>query len=289
MISCVISAYNEENNIDDCLLSVNWVDEIILINNSSIDLTVTKAKKYTSKIFTRPNNKMLNINKNYGFEKATGEWILNLDADERVSHELKEEIHEAISESHLVGFEIPRKNILFGKWIKHGIWWPDCQLRLFRKGQGKFPCLHIHEKIKVNGTIGKLKNPIIHYNYSSINQFVKKMNDIYTDNEAENLIKLGRKIYWFDAIRMPINDFLANFFTRGSYKDGLHGLVLSSLQAFYAFLVFAKVWEKQKFWEYNNSKFLSATKKELDKSYNDTNYWFKKTVAKSFLKSLLGK
>ena len=240
-ISVVISAFNEEKNIKDCLESVKWADEIILVDNSSTDKTVDIAKKYTAKIYKRPNLVMLNKNKNFGFTKATGEWILNLDADERVSEELAKEIKLKIKNNNIFGYFMPRKNIIFGKWIEHGLWWPDYQLRLFQRGKGKFACQHVHEKIQVKGKTAKLKSPLIHYNYQTVSQFIQKMDRIYTENEVENLERAGKKIAWFDAIRMPARDFLSVFFAREGYKDGLHGLVLALLQSFYALVVFAKV------------------------------------------------
>lgn len=286
-ISAVVSAFNEERNIESCLESLAWADEIILVDNTSLDKTVALAKKYTNKIFIRENNKMLNINKNFGFDKATGDWIINLDADERVTEELKKEILAKINQkNNFIAWQLPRKNIIFGQWIQHGIWWPDYQTRVFKKGQAKFSCKHIHEKLVVNGEFGTLENSLIHYNYYSIAQFVTKMND-YTQNEADNFLVSGKKIYWHDAIRMPANDFLANFFARESYKDGLHGLVLSLLQAFYALLVFAKVWEKQKFWEYNSNNFVKEVNLQFKKSYQDCRYWSKRSGIKSFLKKII--
>src|SRR5437588_357266 len=120
-LSVVISAYNEENRITRCLESVDFADEIIFIDNSSTDTTVSIAKKYTKHIFTKENNFMLNVNKNFGFTKATGDWILCLDADEKITPELAEEIKSKISvdESIVNGYWIPRKNIIFGKWIQN--------------------------------------------------------------------------------------------------------------------------------------------------------------------------
>jgi glycosyltransferase involved in cell wall biosynthesis len=293
-ISVVISAYNEEKNIKDCLESIKWTDEIILVNNSSTDKTRKIASKFTPKIFNRPNFKMLNKNKNLGFSKAAGNWILNIDADERVTPELKKEIIKTLSSSKpdITNFEIPRKNIIFGKWIQHGLWWPDYHPRLFKKNKGYFPCLHVHEKIKTEGKRGRFKNPMLHYNYQTVKQYIDKLNYIYTDNEAENFLKSAQKIHWYDAIRMPVDDFLKNFFARQGYKDGLHGLVLSLLQAFYSMTVFLKVWEAQKFWQYNNNRFLNETQKEFKKSQLQIGFWFRKTATKSlstFFKTLLSK
>ncbi len=182
-ISAVISAFNEEKKLEDCLRSLIWADEIVVVNNSSTDKTEKIARKYTSKVYNRPNLIMLNINKNFGFSKATGEWIINLDADERVSPELTKEIKTYLRSNGggFDGFEIPRKNLIFGKWIQHGIWWPDYQIRLFKKNKGKFPCQHVHEKINLKGKLGRLSNPLIHHNYQTINQYIEKFMKIYTD------------------------------------------------------------------------------------------------------------
>lgn len=277
-ISVVTSVYNEEKNLPELLESVRWADEIIVVDNSSTDKTASIAKRYTDKIYQRPNLKMLNTNKNFGFEKASREWILNLDGDERVTSSLRDEVLEKTQkksgkDTEVVGFYIPRKNIIFSKWIKHGLWWPDYQLRLFKKGKGKFPCQHVHEKIKVEGETAKLKNPLRHYNYRTVSQFIQKLDRIYTENEVENLIKSGRKINWYEAIRLPVADFLSVFFKREGYKDGLHGLVLSLLQSFYALIVFAKAWEKQKFWEYNPDHFLKEVSQEFNQAGKDYLFW----------------
>lgn len=275
-ISVVISAYNEEKKIKDCLESLkNLADEIIFVDNSSQDKTQQIAKKYTDKIFTVPNDPvMLNKNKNFGFTKATGEWIISLDADERLTDELKGEIKEKIKKTKNSAFEIPRKNIIFGKWIEHSIWWPDYNLRLFKKGKGKFPLKHVHEKIEVEGEIGKLDNPLIHHNYQTVSQYIQKMDRTYTESEAENFIKSGKQVYWYDALRWPISDFIKTFFFQKGYKDGLHGLILSQLQAFYSLVFFAKVWErKEKFKDLTPNNFLEETLREFSKLLLDMKYW----------------
>ncbi len=237
-VSVVISAFNEEKMLPDCLSSLKDLDpEIIVVNNSSTDNTAQIAKKYTDKVFTHKNDPvMLNISKNFGFTKAAGEWIISLDADERLTPELCKEIKSLVNGhmSNVNGYDIPRKNIIFGKWIEHSLWWPDYNLRLFKKGKGKFALKHVHEKLDVVGELGKLENPMIHYNYQTVSQFVNKMNKTYTESEAENFIASGKQIHWYDAIRWPADDFVKTFFFQKGYKDGLHGLVLSQLQAFYA-------------------------------------------------------
>ena len=277
-LSVVISAYNEEKKIEDCLKSVSFADEIIFVDSSSTDKTIKIAEKYTSKIFIRSNNPMLNVNKNYGFSKAKGEWILSLDADERVSKELKEEISYLIKHndrvSQLNACWIPRKNIIFGKWIEHTGWHPDYQLRLFKKGKGKFPEEHVHEVIKVEGNTSHLNQSIVHYNYETIFQFMQKLVNIYAPNEGEQLLKNGYKFNWQDSMRFPIKEFLSRFFVREGYKDGLHGLMLSMLMAFYHFMVFANIWEKYHFKEIGDRNILSETQAEFKSFYKEILFWF---------------
>jgi glycosyltransferase involved in cell wall biosynthesis len=275
-ITLVVSAYNEEKRLGKCLDSVKGlVEEVIVIDNSSTDTTAQIAEKHGAKVFKRENNLMLNVNKNFGFSKASHEWILNLDADESVTPELENEIKELLSKDITEnGFLIPRKNIIFGKWIQNSIWWPDYQLRLFRKGKGKFAEKHIHELLEVEGSVGTLQSPIEHDNYSSVSQWIHKMDRIYTESEAEAYINSGKKITWIDAIRFPVDDFLKTFFLQKGYKDGLHGLVLSLLQAFYAEITFAKIWEKQGFPEENNPNFLQSVHKESKRVAAEFSYWF---------------
>ena len=275
-LSVVISAFNEEAKIKDCLESVKGLaTEIVFVDNLSLDKTREIARKYTDKILTRKNNLMLNINKNYGFSKARGDWILSLDADERITPELASEIKSEIRnpKSETNGYWIPRKNIIFGKWIQHSIWWPDYQLRLFRKGKGRFPEKHVHEYINVVGKTEKLQNPLEHLNYSTVSQFIYKMDKIYTESEVEKIIASGKILTWIDAVRFPVNDFLKTFFAQKGYKDGMHGLVLSILQSLYAEVVFAKVWERQGFKEENSAHFLEDIYKECKKIIQEFHYW----------------
>lgn len=278
-LSVVISAFNNEDKIKDCLESVKWADEIVFVDNSSTDKTLDIAKKYTSKVFVKPNNKMLNINKNFGFSKATGDWILSLDSDERATPSLCDEIKYQISKiknNDVNGYWIPRKNIIFGKWMQHTGWYPDHQLRLFRNGKGRFEEKHVHEMVRVEGETAYLKNDIIHYNYDTIMQFLSKMANIYAPNEAEQKIANGYIFNWRDAIRLPIEEFLSRFFAREGYKDGFHGLMLSVLMAFYHFIVFANIWEMQKFNDPTDDKFLDEVKNELDKSHEQIQFWSSK-------------
>ena len=270
-LSIVISAYNEERTIKRCIASVSFADEIVVVDNSSSDKTSDIAKSLGAHVYTRPNQLMLNNNKNFGFEKATGDWILNLDADEEVPPALAKEIQALIKKSpNQNGFWIKRKNFSFGKWIQYGLWWPDKQIRLFRRGKGQFPCAHIHEYIKVDGEVGELSEPYLHYNYESVHQYLTKI-DRASSSEAIFLKESNYQLSWFDAIRFPASDFLKIYFAQQGYKDGLHGLVLALFQAFYSFCVFAKAWEMQGFSERDIQP--KAVIDELKKNGKETQYW----------------
>ncbi|OGH14146.1 MAG: hypothetical protein A2860_03955 [Candidatus Levybacteria bacterium RIFCSPHIGHO2_01_FULL_37_33] len=291
-LSVVISAYNEEKKIEDCLKSVSFANEIVFIDNSSTDQTLKIARKYNSKIFTRENNPMLNVNKNFGFSKAKNEWILSLDGDERVSEELREEIKLTLrlhSGQAINGYWIPRKNIIFGKWIEHTGWYPDYQLRLFKKRKGKFEEKHVHEMIKLEGEAGKLESPIIHYNYENISQFLQKTL-LYTENEADQLIEKGYNFSWQDCVRFPAKEFISRFFASEGYKDALHGLVLSLLMAFYHLIVFVSIWQKLKFKQVEEKQFLESVNEEFSRGQKEIFFWFPKAridSAKNPLKKLI--
>lgn len=293
-LSVVISAYNAESKIEETLSALRGLaDEIIFINNSSTDKTREIAARFTDKIFDRPNNPMLNINKNFGFSQASFEWILNLDHDEVVTSEMKNEIQTLLkSDPKENGFYIPRKNIIFGKWIAHTGWYPDYQMRLFRKGKGKFEEKHVHELIEIKGDVGHLTNPMIHYNYENITQFLLKMTNIYTPSEAENLMKSGYKAKAVDVVRMPFQEFLSRFFARQGYKDGIHGLAISLLMAFYHLVVFMRVWENQKYTEFSENS-LELLRTEAKRGGREFRHWVvtsqnreEKSIVKKYVRKI---
>ena len=287
-ISVVVSAFNEEKKIKDCLNSVRWADEIIFVDNSSTDDTKKIASGFTSKIFTRENNLMLNVNKNFGFSKATGDWILCLDADEQIPVELKDEILSILSlDIDVVGYWIARKNIIFGKWIEHSGWFPDHQMRLFRRGTGKFQEQHVHEMIQVQGKTEYLKKPMIHNSYETIFQFLHKTITIYAPNEAKELVRKGYVFNYLDSLRFPVKEFTSRFFAREGYKDGFHGLMLSFFMAFYHFIVFSFIWEQGGFKKMESVDVLSDIETDSKKVKEEMSYWILKEKIKRTKNPLL--
>jgi len=253
-ISTVIITCNEEKNIKECIETVLFSDEIIIVDSYSQDKTISICKKYYPKlkIFQRKWDNYSN-QKNFGINKAKGEWILSIDADERVTEELKKEILSAINNKEFNGFYIPRKNFYFEKFIRWGGNYPDYQLRLFRKNYGKFKNIPIHEGVEVKGKIGKLKNPLIHLTYRSIDDYFKKFIK-YTELEKELLIIKNVKInlftflYYF--IILPLKKFISRFIFKLGFLDGIEGLIVLKLNNLTKMISFYKYY----LWKKNNGK-----------------------------------
>ncbi len=282
-LSAVVTVFNEEKNIERCLRSLKFADEIVVVDNSSADKTLFLAKKFTNKIYSQKNDpNLIDIQKNFGFKKASGDFILSVDGDEEVSGELESEIKKLLKKApkNINGYLIPRKNFIFGKWIENTGWYPDFQLRLFKKDKAFFTQKHVHEQITLEGKSLKLKGHILHHNYDTVSQFIQKTVN-YAENEAEKLLEDGYNFSYFDSLRFPMKEFLSRFFLRKGYKDGLHGLILSLLMAFYHLLIFAYVWEKKGFPQYNSSNFLREAETEFKKAGKETLFWFTKERAEN--------
>lgn len=276
-LSIVISAYNEQKKIRICLESVKFADEIVFVDNSSTDKTVKIAKEYTKKIFVQPNEPTkIDLQKNLGIEKATGDWVFVLDADEQITPELAQELKELMKKDpkEFNGFWVPRKNIIFDKWIQYSGWYPDPQLRLFRKGKGKYEKAHYHEPIAVTGEKGKLSEHILHHNFEHVGQFLYKSLQVYAPNEADELLRKGYVFNYRDAIRLPIKEFLSRYFAREGYKDGFHGLMLALLMAVYHFTIFAYLWEKKKFIDEEHS--IKDFEEEAKETGKEIDFWINK-------------
>lgn len=204
-ISFVTSTFNEEQNIASCLDSVkDFVDEIVLVDGSSTDKTVEIAKKYGAKIKITDNPKIFLINRQKAIDMATGDWLLNLDADERATGELAEELKELVKndDSKFNGYFIPRKNWFFGRFLMKGGQYPDYQLRLYRRGKVHFELKDVHEQAIVQGEVGHTKNAMLHYPYKDFSAYLLKWNrynDVFASQIKEEREKksLGLKMFGF--------------------------------------------------------------------------------------------
>ncbi|MFH0937184.1 MAG: glycosyltransferase family 2 protein [Candidatus Daviesbacteria bacterium] len=274
--SVVINTLNEEKNIERVIKSVNWADEIIVCDMNSEDRTVDIAKKLGAKIVLHKRLNFVEPARNYAISKASNEWVLIVDADEEIPEELAKKLQDICQKPQGVEFvEIPRKNIIFNKWMQASFWWPDYNIRFFKKGFVVWSD-KIHSKPKVSGEGLKLfaeeQMAIIHYNYQTISQFVERMNR-YSGIQAKELELEGVKFNWQDLISKPTSEFLSRFFANKGFEDGLHGLALSFLQAFSFLLVYLKLWEVEKFKEQEIK--ISDLKLVRDRASNEINYWLK--------------
>lgn len=243
-ISALVITYNEEKNIKECLESVNWVDEIIVIDAFSTDRTVEIARKYTDKVFLNM-WKGFGQQKNLGIEKTMSKWVLIVDADERVSPELRSKIEDRLSKhrnDRFAGYQIPRRNYFYGKWVRWGGSYPDYQLRLFRRDSGRYNDVAIHENLILNGPIGDLEHHIDHLTERCIADHFKKF-DNYTTLAAEEAGKKKNSVKWHDIASRPIITFLKVYVSKGGWRDGLHGLIYGAFASFYTFSKYVKLWE----------------------------------------------
>lgn len=277
LISAVITAKNEEQKIAECLQSVKWADEIIVVDDESTDKTRKIAQKFTNKIFQHKSSGYVEPVRNFAISKATGDWILLVDADEIIPESLEKKLREiSLIERHASYISIPRKNVIFGKWIKNSGWWPDYQIRFFKKGSLVWPS-EIHKQPELSGdtfTLEAREEYSLHHNhYRTISEYLQRMNR-YTDVEAKEFIKSKKDFMWTDLITKPFNEFLSRFFARGGYRDGLHGLVLSGLQAISMFVVSLKIWENRGFVEVDAKNLFKETEKEARKIHKDLLFWF---------------
>jgi glycosyltransferase involved in cell wall biosynthesis len=249
-LSVVINTFNEEKNIERAIKSVGFADEIIVCDMYSDDDTAVIAKKLGAKIIFHKRVGYVEPARNLAISQAGGEWILVLDADEEVPEGLKDKIDEILSRDGVVTYvEVPRKNIIFGKALKGAMWWPDYNIRLFKKEAVTWSS-KIHSKPQTRGQgliLSPLEsNAIVHNHYSSISQFIQRM-DRYTSIQAKELKESGYEFDWKDLITKPLGEFLSRFYANRGFDDGLHGLSLSLLQAFSHLVMYLKTWEKEDF------------------------------------------
>lgn len=280
-ISAVINTLNEERNLPKAMASVEgFADEIIVVDMKSDDKTQEVAKKAGAKVYEHKRVGYVEPARNFAIGKTKGEWILILDADEELPKSLASHLKNISKNSNADYFRLPRKNIIFGKWIKHSRWWPDYNIRFFRKGHVSWSEI-IHSVPETRGRGLDLEAnegyAIVHYHYKSIEQFVERLNR-YTGEHAKLLIKDGYKFEWADLIRKPTNEFLSRYFQGEGYKDGLHGLALSGLQAFSELVKYLKVWEKQKFKETELS--VDQVIDQMKETEDDFHYWQADTLLK---------
>jgi glycosyltransferase involved in cell wall biosynthesis len=241
-ISVAIITKNEEANIRACLESVRWADDIVVVDSGSTDRTLQILGEFPARVYTEEWQGFAR-QKNSAIAKARREWILSLDADERVPEKLQEEIARVLnSDSPADGYFLARKNYFLGRWIRRCGWYPDHNLRLFRKERGRFEEREVHERVTVQGRVAYLREPLEHHTYRTLSDFLQRL-DRYSSLGAREMRREGRPFRHRDLLLRPPWTFLQMYLFRGGFLEGYFGFLLSVLYSFYTFAKYSKLKE----------------------------------------------
>lgn len=242
-ITATLITFNEESNIADALKSVAWADEIIVVDSESSDRTVEIAREFTDRVLIRAWPGYAS-QKNLAAEESSNDWILNLDADERVSDELRTEIEELKrrTPSDAAAFEMPRRTWYLGRWIKHSGWYPDYKLRLYDRTRGRWAGDYVHESVSVNGRIERLAGDLLHYTVRNSSDHHQRL-DRYTTLAARELFAKGERASLASLLVSPAGSFIRSYIFRRGFLDGRPGLAIAYFAAHYTFLKNLKLWE----------------------------------------------
>ncbi len=242
-ISATIITLNEEENIAEALGSLAWADEIIVVDSESTDRTVEIALEYTNNVVTQ---KWLGYaaQKNFATEQATYDWVFNLDADERVTPDLAQEIQalKQLEKLDAAAFEMPRKVFYLDRWIKYSGWYPDYKIRLYNRTQGRWHGDFVHESVKVNGRVKRLSSDILHYTVHNVSEHHLRL-DQYTTLAAKEAFEKHRRASFISIAFSPFATFIKSYVFKLGFLDGIPGLAIAYFAAQYAFLKNIKLWE----------------------------------------------
>ncbi|MFN8489838.1 MAG: glycosyltransferase family 2 protein [Caldilineaceae bacterium] len=239
-LAALIITKDEAQNIQECIESICWVDEIVIVDAFSNDATVEIARQYTDKIYQHQ-WEGYSAQKNFGHSQCQSEWILSIDADERVTLDLRKEIQTIVQSADHAAYRIFIRDYMFGKWIEYGSWPKQCHIRLYQKNAAMWKAA-VHEKIIIQGSVGVLSNPLLHYSHLTIAKFIMKMN-MYTDIEAQQWYEQGIRKNWTIIVLSSIRKFWFEYIQQQGFRDKGHGLVLAVLMSTYHFLARVKLWE----------------------------------------------
>ena len=243
-LSALVITKNEEARLEDCLKGIRWADEIIVVDAESVDRTQDIARRYTDHVFIKPWSGF-GAQKNFGIDQAVSAWIFIVDADERLSAELIEEIHNVVEgweEGDPVAFRIPRRNIYYGEWVRWGGAYPDFQIRLFQNGKARYNNVEIHENLIIDGNVGTLHGQLDHYTQLKISDHFKKFS-LYTTLAAKEKSKSEYSTAWWNILLNPLVVFGKKYVLKKGFQDGVRGLIFACFASMYTFVKYAKLWE----------------------------------------------
>lgn len=234
-LTVIIPTFNEEAYLEDALFSVQFADEIIVIDSFSIDKTPEIAKKYSTKFLQRKFDNFSN-QKNFALKEATGDWVLFVDADERVTHSLEMELIKTLQNPKHSGYKINFPHFYMNRFLYHH---SDDVLRLVKREGAKFSG-SVHEKLECSGSIGKLKNKMLHFTYKGLDSYISKK-ETYAWFQAQQLFDKGKKVTWFQLFFKPSYRFFRSFILKGGFRDGVPGLTVASVNAYGVFQRYVKL------------------------------------------------
>ena len=242
---CVITK-NEEEHIAGCLSSVTAIEglvqEVVVLDSGSTDRTVEIAREHGARVETHPFDGYIE-QKNRAISLATADWILALDADERLTPELGREMLEALAAPDLpAGFSMPRRNRYLGRWIRHGRWYPDRKVRLFSRERGRWGGRNPHDHVQVDGPVRDLRGDLLHYSYASLSDHVRQIDSFTTIMAREKHAEGVRGRFWRLLVHPPFS-FVKGYFLQAGFLDGRAGFVVAVMGAYYVFVKYAKLWE----------------------------------------------
>jgi len=237
-VSVVVLTKNEESCIGECLDSVRWADEVVVVDDQSSDGTLGIVRQYTDKIHIRKMD-VEGRHRNWAYTKAKNNWVLSLDADEKVTPELKEEIALAIKSDQYVAYSIPLRNYISNYWVRYGGWYPAAKVRLFKKDKFKYEEVEVHPRVFIDGETGHLKCDIIHKGYPDLEHFLNSVNRQST-LEARKWINTGRKMSLLQAAWRTVDRFFRRYLRKKAYKDGIYGFIISYFDSLYQILSYTK-------------------------------------------------
>jgi len=249
-ISVTIRTLNEEKNLQECLESVAWADEIVVVDANSTDGTVKIARQFTDRVIIQPWLGHIGQSQ-FATNQTSNLWVLHMDADERVSAGLRDEIRALdLASSRYDAYEMPRRHFFMQQWIDHSAWYPDYKIRLFRKDRCAWGGYAPHDEVKVKGRKMKLKNDILHFIYRDVAHFAATKNS-YSTLTSEDHYRNGRRARIIDFTLRPLYAFLYRYFVRLGIADGIPGFTISVMEAHAVFMKYIKLYEIQnKLWRF---------------------------------------
>ncbi len=239
-LTAMVLTHNAEKHLADCLGSLQWVDEIIVMDDFSTDRTQEIARQFKAQLYTRRLDNF-SAQRNAALEHCSGEWVLVVDADEWLTAELQQEIRQLLAREVVeAAFRCPRKNLFFGRWMRGCGWYPDYVLRLYRRDGVRYSGL-VHEGVEVHGSVGKLTHALWHDSYAGLENYLEKLNR-YTSLAAREMHEAGRRASLLDLLGQPACAFCKYYLLQQGFRDGLEGFLVSALSSFYVLMKYAKLY-----------------------------------------------